>query len=30
MERMADGHGALYRRALRRAPMIEEPELRAA
>jgi len=30
MERMADGHGALYRRALGRAPMIEEPELRAA
>jgi glycosyltransferase involved in cell wall biosynthesis len=30
MERMADGHGALYRRALGRAPMIQEPELRAA
>jgi glycosyltransferase involved in cell wall biosynthesis len=30
MERMADGHGALYRRALGRAPLVTEPELRAA
>jgi glycosyltransferase involved in cell wall biosynthesis len=30
MERMADGHGALYRRALGRAPLVPEPELRAA
>jgi glycosyltransferase involved in cell wall biosynthesis len=30
MERMAQGHGALYRRALGAAPLVSEPELRAA
>src|SRR5204863_340526 len=30
MERMAQGHGALYRRALGVAPLLSEPELRAA
>jgi glycosyltransferase involved in cell wall biosynthesis len=30
MERMAEGHGALYRRALGAAPLIREPALRAA
>jgi L-malate glycosyltransferase len=30
MERMADGHGALYRRALGAAPLVPEPRLRAA
>ena len=30
MERMAQGHGALYRRALGAAPLVREPELRAA
>jgi glycosyltransferase involved in cell wall biosynthesis len=30
MERMAQGHGALYRRALGAAPVVREPELRAA
>jgi hypothetical protein len=30
MERMAQGHGALYRRALGVAPLVSEPELRAA
>jgi glycosyltransferase involved in cell wall biosynthesis len=30
MERMAQGHGALYRRALGAAPVVSEPELRAA
>lgn len=30
LERMAEGHGALYRRALGAAPLIREPALRAA
>ena len=30
MDRMAQGHGALYRRALGAAPLVREPELRAA
>jgi L-malate glycosyltransferase len=30
MERMADGHGALYRRALGAAPLVPEPRLRTA
>jgi glycosyltransferase involved in cell wall biosynthesis len=30
LERMAEGHGALYRRALGGAPLIREPALRAA
>ena len=30
MERMAEGHGALYRRALGAAPLLREPQLRAA
>jgi glycosyltransferase involved in cell wall biosynthesis len=30
MERMAEGHGALYRRALGGAPLVREPRLRAA
>jgi glycosyltransferase involved in cell wall biosynthesis len=30
MERMADGHGALYRRALGAAPLVREPALGAA
>jgi L-malate glycosyltransferase len=30
MDRMAQGHGALYRRALGAAPVVREPELRAA
>jgi len=30
MERMADGHGALYRRALGAAPLVSEPRLRTA
>ncbi|HZX93620.1 MAG TPA: glycosyltransferase [Myxococcales bacterium] len=30
MERMADGHGALYRRALGAAPLVHEPALGAA
>jgi L-malate glycosyltransferase len=30
MERMSEGHGALYRRALGAAPAVREPELRAA
>jgi glycosyltransferase involved in cell wall biosynthesis len=30
MERMADGHGALYRRALGAAPLVREPRLRTA
>jgi L-malate glycosyltransferase len=30
MERMAEGHGALYRRALGAAPLVREPQLRAA
>ncbi len=30
MDRMADGHGALYRRALGAAPLVREPQLRTA
>ncbi|TMB09601.1 MAG: glycosyltransferase [Deltaproteobacteria bacterium] len=30
MEKMAEGHGALYRRALGGAPVVREPQLRAA
>ena len=30
LEKMADGHGALYRKALGRAPYVSEPSLRAA
>lgn len=30
MERMADGHGAVYRRALGAAPLVREPQLRTA
>jgi glycosyltransferase involved in cell wall biosynthesis len=30
MERMAEGHGALYRRALGVAPLVREPQLRPA
>src|SRR6266478_6829000 len=30
LERMAEGHGALYRRALGAAPLVREPQLRAA
>jgi glycosyltransferase involved in cell wall biosynthesis len=30
LERMAEGHGALYRRALGSAPLLREQQLRAA
>jgi glycosyltransferase involved in cell wall biosynthesis len=30
LERMAEGHGALYRRALGAAPLVRDPQLKAA
>ena len=30
MERMADGHGALYRRALKAAPLVRDGQLKPA